>query len=149
VVSTEEDRIWDQQQDERELGPRPPLGYPEEPDMSEDGRNIIVHRGEYEISTAIDAHEFFVQLYDPNGDYYNEPIATLVLSDVEAQEFITQAIDAIDELRGVKALEHIIARKEENPDHAFHYDGEPCERAVITHNCPFNHRYGRTFEEAR
>jgi hypothetical protein len=113
--------------------------------------NVIVHRGDYEISSVRSDHEVFIQLYDPEDRHtmLPTPIATLVLSDVEAQDFITSLVDEVDEMRGVKALGQIIARKEENPDHAFHRDGEPCERAVITRNCPENHKYGRTFEEAR
>jgi hypothetical protein len=31
-------------------------------------------------------------------------------------------------------------------DYAWHRDGEPCMRAMSTHDCSENHRYGRTFE---
>lgn len=30
-------------------------------------------------------------------------------------------------------------------DHAFHSDGEPCERATLRADCPQSHRYGVTF----
>lgn len=42
-----------------------------------------------------------------------------------------------------------VTTMETYPDnHAFHRDGQPCVRATALRDCPENHRYGRTFEEA-
>lgn len=47
------------------------------------------------------------------------------------------------------SLQEYVAAMEAHPEaHAFHRDGAPCVRATTLHDCPENHRYGRTFEEA-
>jgi hypothetical protein len=130
-VSTEEDRIWDAQQDERELGPRPPIGYPEE------SPRYWIHRTVYDDQPGVGmpfsaATVGIVDEYEGGVIYYCHKENADVLLDILEHAELEAAIRDIDPL-----------------GHAFHRDGEPCERAVTIHNCPENHRYGRTFEEAR
>lgn len=51
--------------------------------------------------------------------------------------------------QAVDPISQYVATMEAHPEtHAFHRDGAPCVRATTLHDCPENHRYGRTFEEA-